>query len=342
MGEEAGRIAREMLNGKQQADIKVNGDFYLHIYDWQELKKWNLTGPKKIPEESILINKDTSFLALYKWYIVGLLIFILSQTLLILYLVRLNKRQKVITHHMLETEKMHRELIREDRMAKMTELTASLSHELNQPLNAILLNVQAGLQFLESGKLNDKLTRDIFERIVRDDNRAGELIRSVRSMMKLELREMEKVDINDVIRETVNIYHTEALNQHIQLRINCREQPAFVTGDKIQIQQIILNFLVNAAKAMKNTTAEKKVIEINQSIDNNLVTISVRDSGSGIAETIKDNLFDPFITSHESGFGIGLAVCRSIAERHNGKIWAENLDGGGAEFSFRLKLIKDE
>lgn len=342
LGKEAGRIAREILNGKHQADIKVNGDFYQNIYDWQELKRWHLTGSKKIPAKSLFINKDTSFLDMYKWYILGLMIFLLSQTLLIIYLFRMNRKQKVITQQLHNTEYMYRELIREDRMAKMTELTASLSHELNQPLNAIQLNVQAGLQFLESGKLNDKLTRDIFERIARDDNRAGELIRSVRSMMKLELREMEKVDIHNVIQETVSIYQTEAASQHIQLRIKSQEHPVFVFGDKIQIQQIILNFLVNAARAMKNTISEKKIIEINQVVSNSMVTVSVRDFGTGIDETIKDNLFDPFITSHESGFGIGLAVCRSIIERHNGEIWAENLDDGGAEFSFRLKLIKDE
>jgi C4-dicarboxylate-specific signal transduction histidine kinase len=161
-------------------------------------------------------------------------------------------------------------------------------------------------------------------------------------MMKHELREMGKIDINNVIQETVNIYHSEASNQHIQLRFNSHEHPVFVTGDKIQLQQIVLNFLVNAANAMKNILPEKKIIEINQVLHNNMVTVSVRDFGSGVDETFKDNLFDPFVTSHESGLGIGLAVCRSIVERHNGKIWAENIDSGGAEFFFRLKLIKDE
>jgi signal transduction histidine kinase len=342
LGKEAGRIAREILNGKQQMDIKISGDYYEYIYDWQELERWHLTDSKKISEKSLFLNKNISFFELYRWYVMGLLIFLLSQTLLILYLLRTNKRQKVITQQIQKTEVMYRELIREDRMAKMTELTASLSHELNQPLNAIQLNVQAGLQFLESGKLNDKLIRDIFERIASDDNRAGELIKSVRSMMKLELREMGKVDINTVIQETVSIYHSEASNQHIQLRFNSLEHPVLVMGDRIQLQQIVLNFLVNAANAMKNTLPEKKIIEINQVLHNNMVTVSVRDFGSGIDETIKDNLFDPFVTSRESGLGIGLAVCRSIVERHNGKIWAENIEGGGAEFFFRLKVIKDE
>ena len=289
LGKEAGRIAREILNGKKPGEIKVNPNgFYQHIYDWNEIKRWHLVNSKVLPSESIFYNKEASFYEMYKWYILGLFLFLLSLTLIIIYLLRLNKKQKVISEQMLETEKMHRELIREDRMAKMTELTASLSHELNQPLNAIMLNVQAGLQFLETHKLTDKLTRDIFERIARDDHRAGELITSVRSMMKLETREIEKVDIGSVIRETVNIYHSEATSQHIQIRINIQDRLVFVLADKIQIQQVILNFLSNAAKAMKNTEPENKIIEIGLYSEKNMVTVFVRDFGRGIDKAIEE------------------------------------------------------
>jgi signal transduction histidine kinase len=343
LGKEAGRIARELLDGKKPGEIKVDPNgFYQHIYDWKEIIRWHLTNSKVLSAESIFYNKESSFYEIYKWYILVLFLFLISLTLIIIYLLRLNKKQKAITEQMLETEKMHRELIREDRMAKMTELTASLSHELNQPLNAIMLNVEAGLQFLENHKLTDKLTRDIFERIARDDHRAGELITSVRSLMKLETREIEKVDIGSVIKETVNIYHSEATSQHIQIRINCQDRLIFVLADKIQIQQVILNFLSNAAKAMRNSEPENKIIEIGLTSEKNMVTVFVRDFGRGIDKSIEDNLFDPFVTSNESGFGIGLALCRSIIERHKGEIWAENMTDAGAKFSFRLKQIKDE
>jgi len=114
----------------------------------------------------------------------------------------------------------------------------------------------------------------------------------------------------------------------------------FVFADKIQLQQVILNFLFNAAIAMEHTKSENKLIEIRQHSDKSTVTISVRDQGPGVDPAIKEKLFQPFVTSRESGFGIGLAVSRSIIDRHNGKIWTENIEGGGAEFSFRIQIVK--
>jgi two-component system sensor kinase FixL len=119
-------------------------------------------------------------------------------------------------------------------------------------------------------------------------------------------------------------------------------ESVFVLGDKIQLEQVILNFLYNAGQAIENRNTENRIIEIYQDIDKGSVKVSVRDSGSGIEEEVKDKLFKPFVTSRESGFGIGLAVCRSIIENHNGEIWAENIPDGGAEFSFRLKIITNE
>jgi signal transduction histidine kinase len=343
LGKETGRIAREILNGKHIQDITVNeNSFYEYFYDWKELERWHLTDSKAIPSGSIFFNKDTSFFEDYKWYILASLLFLISQAMIIIYQFRLNRRQKAMTHQMLETEKMYSELIREDRMAKMTELTASLAHELNQPLNAIMINVQAGLQFLETGKLNEKLSRDILERIGRDDKRAGELLASVRSMMKLEIRGIEKVDINSVIRETVNIYQSEASSQHIRIIMKSAAENPMVFADKIQIQQILLNFLSNAARAMKSNLPENKIIEITLLSEKNMVTVSVRDYGTGIDKTIKEHMFDPFITTSDIGFGIGLALCRSIIERHKGEIWAENMEDAGARFSFRLKQIRND
>ena len=111
---------------------------------------------------------------------------------------------------------------------------------------------------------------------------------------------------------------------------------------KFNWNRYILNFLYNAGHAIENNESENRIIEIFQHIDKGSVKVSVRDSGSGIKEEVKDKLFKPFVTSRESGFGIGLAVCRSIIENHNGEIWAENIPDGGAEFSFRLKIMTDE
>jgi C4-dicarboxylate-specific signal transduction histidine kinase len=119
-------------------------------------------------------------------------------------------------------------------------------------------------------------------------------------------------------------------------------EPVYILADKIQIQQVVLNFIINASQSMISAKTPDKIIEINQSFDENNVIVTVRDYGKGIEESIKDKLFKPFVTLKKEGMGIGLAICRSIIEDHEGKIWAENMPDGGAKFSFSLKIIKDE
>ncbi len=342
-GEEIGVIVREVLNGKQIKEINVNEiHFYKHIYDWKELKRWNLLESKSIPENSIFFNMEFDFFTEYKWYMLAILIFLMLQTSFIVYQHRLNKRQKEVARHKEETENLYRQLVREDRLSRMAVLTASLSHELNQPLTAIMYNAQAGRRFHKSGKLVPERADEIFEKIIENDKRAGELVSSVRDLMKLETREQEKVNISAVIQDSLNIYHSEAIGKQIQVKVNLPDEQVNVIGDKIQLQQVVLNFLSNAAIAMENTTSENKLIEISQRADKDSVILAVRDYGSGISDSIKDSLFQPFITTHKKGFGIGLAISRSIIERHQGEMFAENMAGGGAEFSFHLKKYRNE
>jgi signal transduction histidine kinase len=343
LGKEVGEIARQLFKGKQLQDIHVDeAIFYKYMYDWKQLKKWNLTGSKAIPANSIFYNKDPDLIYELRGYILLVLFLLVTETILIVYLIRLNKRQKLIATQKTETENLYHEVIREDRMSTMAELTASLSHELNQPLTAILYSAQAGKRFLDSDKLDPAQAREIFENIIEDDKRAAALIISVRSLMKLETREKEKVNLNSLIRNTINIFHSEAVKQNIQINQQQNNEPVFVFGDKIQLQQVILNFLSNAANAMKKTEKEFKILEIKLMQEMDFVTVSVRDSGPGIDPAIKDRLFRPFVTSRKRGFGIGLAVSRSIIEKHNGDIRAENIPAGGAEFSFKLAIVKGE
>jgi C4-dicarboxylate-specific signal transduction histidine kinase len=138
------------------------------------------------------------------------------------------------------------------------------------------------------------------------------------------------------------LFNPEAAKQHIRVILNNQDSPVYVFGDKIQLQQVVLNLLYNAANAMDAIEKEKRLIEISQHSDKGKVTVSVKDSGPGIADGVKGTLFKPFVTSRKSGLGIGLAVSRNIIENHEGEIWAENNPEGGAEFSFRLKTISYE
>ena len=340
VGKVAGRVSCEILQGKPIKEITVNkDDFYRYIYDWKQLKRWDLVGSKVIPANSIFINKKFNFLSEYRWYILVFLLFMVAETFLIIYLIKLNRNQKEVTEQKARLEQIYRDLIREDRLSKMAELTASLSHELNQPLTAILYNAQAGMRFLNSGKLNTPQAKEILGNIIEDNKRAAELISSIRSLMKLETREKEVVNLNSLIEETIALFNFEAIKHHIKISVILEDQTLFVFGDKIQLQQVILNFLSNAELAIETIDPASRTLKIVQVRNSDLVTVSVKDSGPGIQSDVMEKIFKPFITTRKNGFGIGLAISSSIIERHDGKIWAENVDGGGAKFSFSLKII---
>lgn len=343
VGKETAIIASDVLNGKQLKEVILDEtNFYQNIYDWKELKRWNLLNSKAIPAGSIIINKEFDFISEYKWHIVTIILFIFFQSVLVIYFFRISKKQKAFLKQKSEYENLYRRITREDRLSRMAELTASLSHELNQPLTAILYSAQAGKRFLDSDKLDAKHANEIFDNIIEDDKRAGNIISGLRNMMKAESRQKEILTLNEIINDTLKIFHSEAVHQNIKINFLQPEKQVLITGDRIQLQQVVLNLLSNAARAMENTELHKKIIEISHQLDQSTVTVSVRDYGTGINEEIKDKLFKSFTTTHQNGLGIGLSISRSIIERHDGKIVAKNIDDGGAEFSFTLNLARDE
>lgn len=342
-GKETGRIANQMLSGKPVKDITIKeNSLYQNIYDWQQLKRWKLLDSKAIPADSILYNKEFDFFAEYKWYLMASFMFLMLESLLIVYLIRLNKKQKAIVKQKTEADNLYRILAREQRLMTMVQLTASLSHELSQPLTAILYNTQACLEYQKSGTAEPGQMEELLQKIIKDDKRAGGLISSVRSLMKMEVRDKEKVDLNTLILDSVSLFESEAIQNHIDVNLDLQKNPVFVYGDKIQLQQVLLNLMYNATHAIDNAESEKRTIHISQRIEKGLVTVSVRDSGPGIENELKKNIFNPFVTTRVSGLGIGLAVSRTIILNHNGEIWAENIPGSGAEFCFKLKLFKKD
>jgi signal transduction histidine kinase len=340
VGKEFGKAANQIINGFDPKLIDVNSSgFYQYIFDWRELKKWNLLDSKAIPGESTFIFQKKSFFIEYRWYILSFIAFLGVQTIIIIYLVRAYLTQKKVKKQIIENQEMFNKIIREDRLAKMTVLTASLSHELNQPLSGILYNAQAGMRFLEADKLDKEQAKEIFRNIIEDDKRASGIISSVRGLMKLEIRKKEKVIVNSLMDETLDIMRYEILSHGVTIVTKFEDSPIIVFADKIQIQQVLLNFLRNSIDAMEKSNNLDKKIEIGIESDRNSVNVSVRDSGIGIDKSILDKVFQPFVTTSKTGFGIGLAVSRSIIENHNGEIRAKNIPGGGAEFSFRLKTV---
>ena len=338
-----GKSAVKILNGANPNSIKISeSDYYEYLFDWRELKRWNLENSDLIPEGSTILFEENSPFDEYKWIGGGVLLFIILQTLLIATLIRLNRNQKLMTKKIIETENKYRDFLHEDRSLRLGQLTASLSHELNQPLTAILSTAQAGINFINSNEATPDLLKQILQKIVENDKRTASILSSVRGMLKLESREKEKVNLVSLINEVAAVVQSEAAELNIKLNVDIIHERVDILADKIQIQQVLLNLISNALQSLEKSNPSNKEITITDSIGNNEVTISVRDNGVGIEESIKDKLFKPFVSVKKDGTGIGLTICRSIIEDHQGKIWAENMPDGGAKFSFSLKILKDE
>jgi len=339
----AGEFAVKILNGADPNLLKASEkDYYEYEFDWRQLKRWNVAESDLIPEESTILFKEVNYIDEYKWVFGAGLLFFVLQSVMIANLFRLNRNQKLMTKKVIETENRYREFLHEDRSLRLGQLTASLSHELNQPLTAILSTAQAGINFINSNQANPELLKEILQKIVDNDKRGALILSSLRGMMKLERREKEKVELNSLINEVAAVFNGEAVKRNTELKVKLIDEQVYIFSDGIQIQQVLLNFILNASQSMEKINASDKIVTVTNSVISEDVIVSVQDTGSGIDEAIKEKLFKPFVTAKKEGTGIGLVICRSIIEDHEGKIWAENIPDGGAKFSFSLKILKDE
>jgi len=239
----------------------------------------------------------------------------------------------------IESYRARRELLRMERVSRMGELTASLAHELNQPLTAILSNARAALRFLQSDRLDLGELRDILQDIANDDKRASDIIRSVRAMLKQEERERETIAINDMLRDMHSLFHSEAVIRNIEIEMDLADASPLVHVDTVQIQQVLINLAMNAAEAMSHHGSDhRKIILQTRLVDHGAVRVAVHDFGPGIKEKELDRIFDPFFTTKRSGLGMGLSVSRTIIEAHGGRIWVENNPDKGVTFYFEIPV----
>jgi two-component system cell cycle sensor histidine kinase/response regulator CckA len=235
-----------------------------------------------------------------------------------------------------------RGLMQRERLMHMGELTASVAHELNQPLMSILANARAALRFMESGTLDMGELKEILEDIASDDKRAGDIIRSLRAMLKPGESELESIVLNDLLRDTIHLFHSEAIIRIIKIEEDFVETLQRVNVDKVQIQQVVINLLLNASESMSESMGNRKIIIRTRISDNNRIEVSFRDFGIGIGKNAMENIFDPFYTTKRSGLGIGLSLSRSIIESHGGHIRCENNPDEGATFYFDLPLVSSK
>ncbi len=240
-----------------------------------------------------------------------------------------------------ESRRLRAQLAHLDRVGTVGALTAAIAHETNQPLAAILSNAQAALRLLSAEPPDLEEVRDALEDIIADDKRAGKVIHGLRAMVKREERQSEPYELNGVIREVLNLVHSEIVIRKVSVTTSLEPRIPTVYGDPIQIQQVILNLLMNALDAVKTQPTDARYIFVSTGTEaDGGVTVNVADSGRGVAPEQIDDVFQSFFTTKAHGMGLGLTICRSIVEAHGGRMWAENRPHGGVRFSFRLPLVK--
>jgi PAS domain S-box-containing protein len=225
------------------------------------------------------------------------------------------------------------------RVSLLGEMTASLAHELNQPLAAIVNNAAAAMQYLEQGRLNPEQLQDILTDVVGDGRRAYNIMRNVRSAIKKGSAIRGLINLNDVVKAVAHMVHGDAAAQSCKIELSLTHDLPAVEGDPTQIQQVLINLVRNAFDAMRAAPPGRPVVDIATDYNGDgAISVAVRDYGSGISETTRKRLFEQFFTTKDDGLGMGLAIVRSIIEAHGGTVAAENAEGGGARFHFRLPI----
>lgn len=237
-----------------------------------------------------------------------------------------------------EIQQQRGELAHLDRVTMLGELSASMAHELNQPLTAILSNAQAAQRFLAHDDVDLDEVRDILGDIVEQDHRAGEVIRRLRLLLRKGEVQKQSLDVNSVVLEVVNLLRSDLANQDVTARTELASALPNVTADRVQLQQVLLNLVMNACDAMNgNAYADRQVVVSTELCDGETIRFSVSDRGAGIAPNQLEKIFDPFFSTKTHGLGMGLAVCRTIISAHGGKLWADNNPEQGATFYFTLR-----
>ena len=281
--------------------------------------------------EALLV--DLGVLELPYMISVGFLAIVLSLTwVMVRDVVAAQQLEREVAQAREETEQVMRTNL-------MGEIAAALAHELNQPLTAILGNAQAAEKMLDAdASIDSEELRDILGDIVRDDKRARDFIQDLRSMLRGDDGDFDTVDLESATREMI-VLVAGAFDRHrVRVSFDVQGEIPSVSGRRVALQQVILNLLLNAERAVRESGSARREILVVLSRARNGARLEVRDWGTGLAEEVQGKLFTPFVSTSEHGLGMGLAVCRRIVEGHGGRLTGENADGGGARFVLWLPI----
>jgi C4-dicarboxylate-specific signal transduction histidine kinase len=228
------------------------------------------------------------------------------------------------------------QLAHANRVATMGQLTSSIAHEVNQPIAAAVTYALAARRFLSADPPNFREVDDALSLIVKEGNRAAEVVERVRALVKKVPARKDAVAINDAILEVIALTRTEAANNSVSVRTQLAEGLPRVQGDRVQLQQVLLNLIINAIEAMRDVGEEERELLICTGNEPDGVLVEVRDTGPGLSPESLSRLFEPFYTTKPEGMGMGLSICRSIIEAHGGRLWAIPCEPHGALFQVTI------
>ena len=331
-------VANRILNGETAGDIRTPPiGFAAPMFDWRQMQRWGIA-ESSLPPGSTIYFREPTLWERYWWQIALVTAIILAQALLISGLLREHRRRQLAE---VQSRQRMAELAHVNRFSTAGELTASIAHEINQPLGSILTNTETAQAILKSPNPDIDEVTEILDDILRDDRRATEVIRRMRSLLKKAPFEQKQFDLNEVVQETIGFLSSLAVGRKFELVSVITPEMLPILGDRIQLQQVILNLVMNGIDAMRDTPSENRIISIRTSRVGDFAQLSISDRGSGIPEENSKQIFEPFFTSKAEGMGMGLSIARTIIEAHHGQIWAKNRDHGGATFRIRLPLFTD-
>lgn len=239
-----------------------------------------------------------------------------------------------------QAARQRNELAHLSRVATVGALAGSLAHEINQPLMAILANAEAGQSFLRQRNADFPELRDILADIVEDDKRAGEVIRRLRLLLRKGEVQRAPIDMKGVVDDVLRLVHNDLLNRGVTASREVAEGLPAVLADRIQMQQVLLNLIVNACDAME-VHGDARQLRIRARVAGEVVEVAVADTGPGISADGLERIFEPFVTTKEHGMGLGLSICEAIVSAHGGRIWAESSGGHGAIFRFTVPAVPE-
>ena len=329
-GRLVGQLVRDAIAGRPPAPAPGRAVFSVPsrcVTDARALQHWSLD-VQRLPEGCDIRFADHPYWREHFWQLVAILAVIVAQALLIGALLIQRRRRRVAEQ---SVEVQRNVVAHASRLAVAGELTASIAHEINQPLGAILSNADAADLLLQSGEDRRDLLRHILADIRRDDVRASDVIRRLRALLAKHEVEQRPFDLNAAVIEVAALLQREAERRLVRIETRLASV-ATVVGDRVQVQQVLINLLLNAMDAVDKVGEDRRGIIVAVESAGHRIIITVRDQGHGIAAEELPKLFDSFYSTKRTGMGLGLSIGRTIVETHGGRIWAESEPGVGSQF----------